>query len=449
MDSDNNNFNPYQSEENNGNGAQNPSSNQASSHSYAEHQNQNGVQQEEPRSEQQQHIYSPPPPIDNKMLRKMRRQQKKDDRNADPQRKLIVRLLTICIAASLLFGTAGGYLGTVLAGGMKNSTAVMYQNVERTASGITENTSSLSVADVVSMVSESVVEITTEVATTGSRMEQYVAEGAGSGVILTTDGYIVTNYHVVEGARSITVTLTDDSSYTATIIGTDQSSDIAVLKIAATDLMPAVLGDSDELGVGQTAIAIGNPLGELGGTVTSGIISALDREITIDNETMNLLQIDAAVNPGNSGGGLFNSQGELIGIVNAKSSGTGVEGLGFAIPINKVKTITENLITYGYVTGQTKMGVTLIDITDAQTANTYQVSDYGVYVVGVESGSNAENAGIEEGDRIISMNGSAVSSSSEVKSIISGLSVGDQVSVVVQRDGKQITVTMTMNETKK
>ena len=213
--------------------------------------------------------------------------------------------------------------------------------------------------------------------------------------------------------------------------------------------MPAVLGDSDELGVGQTAIAIGNPLGELGGTVTSGIISALDREITIDNETMNLLQIDAAVNPGNSGGGLFNSQGELIGIVNAKSSGTGVEGLGFAIPINKVKTITENLITYGYVTGQTKMGVTLIDITDAQTANTYQVSDYGVYVVGVESGSNAENAGIEEGDRIISMNGSAVSSSSEVKSIISGLSVGDQVSVVVQRDGKQITVTMTMNETKK
>ena len=448
MGSDKNNFNPYQSGENNGNGAQNQSPDQNVPYTSAEHQNRSGVHSEELRNEQQQNTYAPPPPIDHKMLRKMQRQQKKAAHNTDPQRKLFVRLIAVCITASLLFGTAGGYLGMLLAGGTTKSTAVLYETVELTTSDNTENITSFSIADVVSLVSDSVVEITTEVVSTGSRMQQYVTEGAGSGVILTTDGYIVTNYHVIEGANKITVTLTDESSYEATLIGTDETSDIAVLKIAATDLTPSVLGDSDTLGVGQTAIAIGNPLGELGGTVTSGIISALDRQITIDNETMSLLQIDAAINPGNSGGGLFNSQGELIGIINAKSSGTGVEGLGFAIPINNVKTIIENLITYGYVTGQTKMGVTLIDITDAQTANTYQVSDYGVYVVGVESGSNADNAGIQEGDQIISMNGSAVSSSAEVKSIISGLSVGDQVSVVVQRDGKQITVTMTMNETK-
>ncbi|MFA0814706.1 MAG: S1C family serine protease [Anaerofustis sp.] len=446
MEFSNDNQHPYDSEQSNG--TSEPSSGFASGESsFSDPQNPFGTQSSE-QNTYQQNPYGTPPPMDRKMLKKMQREQRKAARKQDPQRKPFIKILAVCIAVSLIFGTAGGYFGMTLAKGRSGGTAVLYENVELTATDTTENVTQLSVSDVVSLVKDSVVEITTEVVTTSGRMQQYVTEGAGSGVILTTDGYIVTNYHVIEGASSITVTLTDDSTYTATVVGSDETSDIAVLKIEATGLTPAVLGDSDELSVGQTAIVIGNPLGELGGTVTDGIISALDREITIDDETMNLLQIDAAVNPGNSGGGLFNTQGELVGIVNAKSSGTDVEGLGFAIPINNVKTIIDNLISYGYVTGQTKMGVTLIDIEDAQTANTYQVSDYGVYVVGVESGSNADNAGVQEGDRIISVNGTDITSSSQVKSLIKGLSVGDQVTVVVQRSGKQMTLTMTMNETK-
>jgi len=446
MEFSDDNQHPYDSEQSNG--TSEPSSGFASGESsFSDPQNPFGTQSSE-QNTYQQNPYGTPPPMDRKMLKKMQREQRKAARKQDPQRKPFIKILAVCIAVSLIFGTAGGYFGMTLAEGRSGGTAVLYENVELTATDTTENVTQLSVSDVVSLVKDSVVEITTEVVTTSGRMQQYVTEGAGSGVILTTDGYIVTNYHVIEGASSITVTLTDDSTYTATVVGSDETSDIAVLKIEATGLTPAVLGDSDELSVGQTAIVIGNPLGELGGTVTDGIISALDREITIDDETMNLLQIDAAVNPGNSGGGLFNTKGELVGIVNAKSSGTDVEGLGFAIPINNVKTIIDNLISYGYVTGQTKMGVTLIDIEDAQTANTYQVSDYGVYVVGVESGSNADNAGVQEGDRIISVNGTDITSSSQVKSLIKGLSVGDQVTVVVQRSGKQMTLTMTMNETK-
>ncbi len=235
----------------------------------------------------------------------------------------------------------------------------MYQSVDKTSSaGSTENESSTQkVAD---SASNSVVEIVTEAVTKSQFMQDMVTEGAGSGVIVTTDGYIVTNNHVIEGASKITVTTKDGTSYEGTLVGTDSESDVALVKINATNLQPAVMGDSDALAVGQDAIAIGNPLGELGGTVTEGIISALDREITLDGETMNLLQTSAAINPGNSGGGLFNSDGELIGIVVAKSSGADVEGLGFAIPINDVKSVVESLQTDGYVKGRASLGVTLV-----------------------------------------------------------------------------------------
>ena len=176
------------------------------------------------------------------------------------------------------------------------------------------------------------------------------------GVVLTADGYILTNYHVIKGAQQITVTANDGSTYAATLVGTDEDNDIAVLKVDAKDLTPAILGDSDTLKVGDAVLAIGNPLGTLSGTVTDGIVSALERQVTIDGNNMTLLQTSAAVNPGNSGGGLFNASGELIGIVNAKStsdsSGNAVDNIGFAIPINSVKTIIEDLISHGYVTGQ-------------------------------------------------------------------------------------------------
>lgn len=176
------------------------------------------------------------------------------------------------------------------------------------------------------------VEVTTEAVTTNAFFGQYVQSGAGSGVIITEDGYIITNNHVVSGASQVTVRTSDGTEYPATVVGADSKTDIAVLKIEATGLTPAVVGDSDSLQVGEFTLAVGNPLGELGGTVTDGIISALDREVTVENQTMNLLQTNAAVSPGNSGGGLFNERGELIGIVNAKSSGQNAEGLGLRDP---------------------------------------------------------------------------------------------------------------------
>lgn len=201
----------------------------------------------------------------------------------------------------------------------------------------------LTVAQVVDLVADTVVEITTTNVVTDIFYGQYVTSGAGSGVIITENGYIITNYHVIDGARSVTVRLTDGSEFDADIVGGDQSTDVAVLKINATGLNAAVLGSSRSLVVGQEVVAIGNPLGSLGGTVTDGIISALDRSVVVDGHRMTLMQTNAAINPGNSGGGLFNRAGELIGIVNAKQSNTGIEGLGFAIPIDiaweSVKTI--------------------------------------------------------------------------------------------------------------
>jgi serine protease Do len=211
------------------------------------------------------------------------------------------------------------------------------------------STDGLSVAEIAAIASPGVVEIRTT-GTVVVRGRSYAVEGAGSGVILTADGYIVTNHHVVDGAETIKVKLIDGTSYDAVLVDSVATMDIAVLKIEASELPFSTLGASANLVVGDTAVAIGNPLGELGGTVTQGIISSLDRQIDLDGNTMYLLQTDASINPGNSGGGLFNARGQLIGIVVAKSSGSGLEGLGFAIPIDHVKTLIENMISGGKAT---------------------------------------------------------------------------------------------------
>ncbi len=203
------------------------------------------------------------------------------------------------------------------------------------------------IAEVAAQAMQSVVSITTENTVMDYFGGTHVASGAGSGVILSDDGTILTNNHVVEGARNISVTLADGSEHAATLIGRDPSTDVAVIQIAATGLTPAVIGDSSSLQVGDFCLAIGNPLGKLGGTVTDGIISGLDREINIGGAPMHLLQMSAAVSPGNSGGGLFNATGQLIGLVNAKSGGDGAEGLGFAIPINDALQAAQSLIEGG------------------------------------------------------------------------------------------------------
>ena len=351
------------------------------------------------------------------------------------------------LSGALVLSCAGGFGGAYMALNMNDSNgkAVFYQGVD-TSSSKTVNTSSNGVSDVASKTMDSVVEIQTETMQTNSMLSQAVTKGAGSGVILSKDGYIVTNNHVINGANKITVRTRDGKSYTAKLIGKDSQSDLAILKIDATGLTPAVLGDSGKLEVGDTAIAIGNPLGELGGTVTAGIISALDRDITVEGESMKLLQTNAAINSGNSGGGLFNAKGELIGIVNAKTSGSGIEGLGFAIPINDAKEVIEELMENGYVANRPSLGVSLVDIDDEMSAFKAGVEDAGTYISSVTNGSAAEKAGLKVRDRIISIDGKEISSGSEAVSVIHAHKAGDKITIVVERDGKKTSVKVTLEE---
>lgn len=301
----------------------------------------------------------------------------------------------------------------------------------------------IDLADMVDEMSPSVVEVFTETKQVSRWFQEYVTEGAGSGVILTEDGYIVTNHHVIDGASTIKVRLSNGETYTAALTGTDEKTDLAVVKINASDLTAAKLADSSSVRVGDFVIAIGNPLGELGGTVTEGIISAKDREITIDGEAMTLLQTSAAVNPGNSGGGLFNLNGELVGVVNAKSSGEDIEGLAFAIPANTVKEITQELIQYGYVTGRPQLGISVAQITKPGMGWQTYYSTPGLYIT-----QSSANNGLKAGDRIIQIDGTAINNAADVSTVLNRHSVGDVVKVVVSRDGKEVTISVKLTEQK-
>lgn len=362
---------------------------------------------------------------------------------------------TILLSAllALLLGLGGGFLGAKLGKSgttviqTEDGSKVVFQEIDRTTD--IGSQASYAVEDVAAAVSDSVVEITTEIVTTSSFLGQYISQGAGSGVIFTTDGYIVTNHHVINGASKINVTLRDGTSYSAKVIGDDAKTDLALLKIEATGLTPAVLvADSDQLKVGQTAIAIGNPLGQLGGTVTSGIVSALGREIEVEGETMTLLQTSAAINPGNSGGGLFDDKGNLIGIVNAKSSGSGIEGLGFAIPANTVRKTIGDLMEYGYVKGRASLGLSYVTIDNLASLWLYGYDDYGVFISKVDMRSDAYAAGLQAGDMIVSINGAQISNEEDIQAQTKNLQVGDTVNMVIRRNGRDYKVDITLTEYK-
>ena len=273
---------------------------------------------------------------------------------------------------------------------------------------------------------------------------------SGSGFIVTSDGYIVTNYHVVEDGDSdgITVTLYNGSSYAATLIGYDEDNDVAVLKIEADEeLTPVVLGDSDALAVGETVVAIGNPLGELTFSLTQGVVSALNRAVTLSSGTMNLIQTDCAINSGNSGGPLFNAYGEVIGITNAKystssSSEASIDNIGFAIPINTVKSIIESVIENGYVV-KPYLGISIVTV-DETTAAMYNLQ-VGAYVRSVDSGSCAEAAGMQAGDTIIACDGETVTTSDEVVAAKNAHAAGDEMTITVVRNGEEITLTVVLD----
>ena len=366
----------------------------------------------------------------------------------------------VALVLAAAMGFAGGFVGAKFGGSGKvviqqvapSSTADSASGSDSSITAASSSGSSLTTEQVADLVSPSVVVITTE-QVVYSQWSWYgqnqVESGAGSGVIISSDGYILTCAHVVDGASAITVTI-GDKDYTATLVGEDTTSDIAVIKIDADGLTPATVGNSDSLKVGQSVMAVGNPLGELGGTVTGGMISALNRSVTIQGSssvnTMSLIQMDASVSPGNSGGGLFNMNGELIGIVNAKSSSSDAEGLGFAIPINDAIKVAQELLENGYVTGRPYLGITYLAVTDAQTASQLGVNAYGVYVVEVVKGGPAEKAGLQAGDRIVSVDGTEIASKDDLGTLMQKHAAGDTLSITIARDGQMQTVNVTLGE---
>lgn len=351
------------------------------------------------------------------------------------------KFLVICLVIAIVVSTLLGASIAALIG--NTSESKKHSNLSE--SSLEKATGSkLTIAQIVEKNADAVVEIVVAQETINFFGQTELAEGAGSGVIVNADGYIVTNYHVIENANKVKVTLHDGSSYPATIVGGDDDSDLAVIKINAKDLSVATLGDSSTVNVGDLAVAIGNPLGQLGGTATTGIISALDRRLTIDGRTLSLMQTDAAINPGNSGGGLFNGAGELIGIVDAKTSATGVEGLAFAIPINAVKDEIDSLISDGKVKGKPAIGVTIYEVSE-DNAQFYDLDGAGVYISEV-TGNNAKKAGFQSGDRVVAINGKEITSSSDFISRVRENKVGDTVTVEVVRSGQKMSIKTVLEE---
>ena len=283
-----------------------------------------------------------------------------------------------------------------------------------------------------------------------SRVYGQVAKGAssGSGFILTSDGYVVTNYHVVEGATAITVITHDGTEYSATVKGTDSNNDVAVLKVEAQELPPVTLGSSDDLVIGDMVVAIGNPLGTLSATQTVGYVSGKNREVTTDNTVINMIQTDAVINPGNSGGPLFNMRGEVVGITTAKysgttSSGASIEGIGFAIPIDDVLGIIGDLQNLGYVTGA-YLGVTVQDV-DSDSASKYGLPS-GAYVASVVDGGAADRAGVKQKDIITGIGDTKVTSMTSLTRALRNFKAGDTTTLTVVRGGQTLTLTITLDE---
>ncbi|MDD3400491.1 MAG: trypsin-like peptidase domain-containing protein [Eubacteriales bacterium] len=363
-----------------------------------------------------------------------------------------------CIVLCALIGLASGLLLIKGSNGTTEPIAQADQPVTTTAP-LTQVSSDASAfktpsadggytkAQIVEMCAPSVVGIDVTVMQSSYYYGNYESTGSGSGVILTEDGYIATCAHVVDGASDIKVTLNDDTTYPATLVGTDSRNDIAIIKIEAEGLMAATIGDSDMLTVGEDVIAIGNPLGELRGTATAGIISAVRRTVEVEGVEMELIQTDAAISPGNSGGGLFDSNGNLIGIVNAKVSDSDAEGLGFAIPVNNVFSEINQLMTQGYVSGRAYLGVYTQNVTVRNNGGMYfGGATYCVQVTSIVAGGAAEQAGIQAGDLILAVDETSISSNTDLADVIAAYNAGDTATLTIQRDGQQSTVTVTFGE---
>lgn len=371
-----------------------------------------------------------------------------------PKKRIGMRVAVVALVCALVGSLCGGGLVGVMMHRMytggetvsakpvttpqtTNVSTVSYSSAE---SGTLSSIYQASVPGIVGISNESTYNFYGQVSETAS---------SGTGFIISSDGEILTNYHVVEGANTLTVTLSDGSKYPATVVGYEAESDVALLKIDAEGLTPLTLGDSDVLTVGDEVAAIGNPLGELTYTMTVGYVSALERQINTDGTPINMMQVDAAINPGNSGGPLFNMAGQVIGITTAKYSGsTGsgatIEGIGFAIPINDVKEILDDLRENGAVLDRAYLGVRVSDVSEKDAEN-YNLP-MGALVASVDKGSAADKAGIRKSDIIVGLGDSKIESLANLSTALRSYRAGDTATVTVYRNGSEVELTIVFDE---
>ena len=399
----------------------------------------------EETSEVPPRYYEPEPP---------RRREKTPE---TPKKHPFARLACLALVCSLLGGMVGAGVATVVSNHDARSTETTVEASQQptvsTVAGAAVNTASssgnLSSSEIYNLACQQVVGVTTEITQTNVFGQTSAAAVAGTGFIISEDGYILTNNHVVtyavQGGYDVTVMTYDGTEYTAEIVGADEGNDIAVLKIDATGLNPVTFADSDSIAVGDTVYAVGNPLGELDFTMTTGMVSALDRTITTEENyvPINMFQIDAAVNPGNSGGPVYNAAGQVIGVVTAKTSAEGVEGLGFAVPANDAVNIANELMENGFVVSHVQLGITTRTLTSS--AARYYGQAVGVYVVEVNEGSCAEKAGLKAGDIIVAVEGKDTVSYEALKTVLRGYAPGDEVELTIYRNDSERTVTVTLD----
>ena len=360
----------------------------------------------------------------------------------------VVALILSCAVIS----AACGFGGAILAQNGSRTGKTTVQQSNRTAATVNvkkvDGQTLMSPAEVYASTVNSVVSINCSAVSTNIFGQQTESASSGSGFIDTADGYIVTNQHVVANASSINVTLYNGDTYPATLVGSDSDYDVAVLKIDAKDLPAVTLGSSTDVNVGDTVMAIGNPLGELTFSMSQGIVSCVNRAINVEGTPFNMIQVDASINPGNSGGPLMNLYGEVVGIVSAKYSSyanTTVEGLGFAIPINDVQSIIKDIIENGSVGNKAYMAITAGTMTQQMAAQYKINATEGVFVYSVEDGGAGDKAGLKLGDVITKLNDTQITSMEDLSAAKKGFKAGDTVTLTVLRDGKEITTQLTFD----
>lgn len=383
-------------------------------------------------------------------------EKKPRERSSEAHRSGTLKLACMCLVCALVGGLVGGFISwNAVKGNLADGTAKdnSVKPISGTTVGKRVSTETASANEIYELGCKQTVGVSLESTRANIFGQQSASAVAGTGFIITSDGYIMTNYHVIESAQKsehkIQVLFKDKSSFEAKIVGFDEDNDVAVLKIDASDLSPVSIGNSDDIAVGDSVFAIGNPLGELDFSMTSGRVSALDRSITIERNgtAINMFQFDAAINSGNSGGPVYNESGEVIGIATAKVGSSGVEGLGFAIPINDAADIANELITKGYVSGKAYMGVNIDNRYTSVYAQYYSMPE-GAYVYNVESGGCAEKSGLAAGDIITKVGSEAIGGYSDLNAAIKSFKAGESTEIVVYRGGEYVKLSITFDEAK-